>query len=98
MLGCVPTKKIGKAVTPSWGDASMKEYEVTIPVCSQLGVDRVYIRKGVGDYSSITFNLHKGGEIVFNGKAIKAFGRFWAKLSDVNKMKVRIDTATLAGN
>lgn len=90
-------KKIGKPTTYRWDD-QMKDYEVTIPVCSQLGVDRVYIRKGAGDFSSITFNLHKGSEIIFNGKALKAFGRFWAKLSDVNRMKVRIDTATLAGN
>lgn len=95
---CAMLKKIGKSVTASWGPAAMQEYEVTIPVCSQLGVDRVYIRKGAVDFSSITFNLHKGSEIIFNGKAIKAFGRFWAKLSDVNRMKVRIDTATLAGN
>jgi len=95
---CAILKKIGKAVTPSWGDDQMKEYEVTIPAGSQLGVDRVYIRKGAGEYSSITFNLHKGSEIVFNGKAIKAFGRFWAKLSDVNQMKVLIDSSTMSEN
>lgn len=65
---------------------------------SNLGVDRIYIRKGGEDYSSITFNLHKGGVIVVKGNEVKAQGRFWAKLGDVNKMKVRIDTQTLSEN
>ena len=89
-------KYIGKDAT-GWRE-EMKSYEVTIRSGSELGVDRVYIRKGVGEYSSITFNLHKGGVIVFGGKEIKAQGRFWAKLSDVNRMKVQIDMNTLAEN
>ena len=88
-------KKVG---TPETRSYELKVYDVTVKAGSTLGVDRVYIRKGGEDFSSITFNLKKGGEIMFNGKAIKAQGRFWAKLSDVNKMKVRIDFNTLAEN
>jgi len=42
-----------------------------------LEVDRIYIRKGAADYSSITFRI-KGG---------KKSPRFFAKLEDVNKME-----------
>lgn len=89
-------KFIGKGLT-GW-DQRLKEHLLTIRAGSELSVDRVYVRKGVGAYSSITFHLRKNGVIQFGGKEIKAKGRFWAKLSDVNKMKVRVDMATLAGN
>lgn len=91
-------KHIGKGEGGyNWND-KLKEYEVMIPAGCQLSVDRVYIRKGAGEFSSITFNLHKGSTVVYNGKTFKAQGRFWAKLSDVNKMKVEIDMKTLAEN
>lgn len=89
-------KAIGKKTT-DWGE-TLNHWLVVIPAGSELGVDRVYIRRGAGDFSSITFNLHKGSTIVLNGDAIKTFGRFWAKLSDVNQMKVEIDLNSLAGN
>jgi hypothetical protein len=44
-----------------------------------LKVDRIYIRKGNSDYSSLTF-------YVKNGKYQGC--RFWAKLHDVNEMEV----------
>lgn len=75
-----------------------KHHDVTILAGAELSVDRVYVRKGASDYSSITFHLRKNGVLWFDGKEIKAKGRFWAKLSDVNQMKVRIDMETLAGN
>jgi len=77
--------------------------ELTIKAGSALKVDRVYIRKGAKEYSSITFNVQKGPENVavaagrehvFKKKGV----RFWAKLSDVNKMVVEVDKATLAEN
>lgn len=76
----------------------MRMFDVVIKAGSELGVDRVYIRKGADEYSSLTFNLHKGGVAYIFGKDIKAHGRFWAKLSDVNRMVVRVDTKTLAEN
>jgi len=76
----------------------MRMFDVVIKAGSELGVDRVYIRKGADEYSSLTFNLHKGGVAYIFGKDIKAHGRFWAKLSDVNRMVVRVDTKTLADN
>lgn len=81
-----------------WGDTATLSHEVTIKAGSELAVDRVYIRQGAGEYSSLSFHLHKGGVLEYAGKTIKAKGRFWAKLSDVNQMKVRIDMGTLAEN
>lgn len=50
---------------------------VTLPKGTELSIDRVYIRRGAKEFSSVTFNFrkHKGGRV-----------RFWVKLSDVNKM------------
>lgn len=54
--------------------------EITIPKGSKLSISRIYIRNGQKEYNSVTFNLKKHSE----DKKIK--GRFWAKLSDVNKI------------
>ena len=68
-----------------------------------LTTDRIYIRKGAEDFSSLTFILRSDGNPVvsYNGKefdcagkkGFKQFGvsgvvRFWAKLADVNNMTV----------
>jgi len=78
-------------------------HDVIIKAGSILKVDRIYIRKGVGEYSSLTFNIQKGkgSQAVCNSneKTFKSKGaRFWAKLSDVNNMIVEVDTATLTDN
>lgn len=61
--------------------------EVTLPKGTHLKLARIYLRNGFGrhqDYDSITFfcNAH------LKGKAAKAAikGRFWAALTDVNKI------------
>ena len=79
------------------------EVEVTFKAGSMFKVDRVYIRKGVSDYSSLTFNAVKGKDTiaVYNGKEFvmaKKGARFWAKLSDVNNIVVEVDQSTLAEN
>lgn len=64
-------------------EAHRAEYQehvfMTIPKDAVLKVDRIYIRKGKGDYSSITFYTQFPGE--------KKKVRFWAKLEDCNKIK-----------
>jgi len=67
---------------------------VTIPKGSILGVDRIYIRKGAKDFSSITFYA-KGLPTVTikekwskNTKQKKAL-RFWAKLSECNEINFK---------
>ena len=67
----------------------------TIPAGAILKVDRVYIRKGSKDYSSITF-LWKGEALPAKietysdgstGKVPRIPVRFWAKLADVNNIE-----------
>jgi hypothetical protein len=64
--------------------------EVTIPAGTVLKVDRIYIRKGMEGYSSISFY----SEGIGNGSG--SFGRpktarFWAKLEDCNKIDFEIE-------
>lgn len=77
--------------------------DVVLRASTRLKVDRVYIRKGAKDYSSLTFNIQKGKDCVcvFKGREHvfeKKGRRFWAKLGDVNKMVVEVDRSTLAEN
>lgn len=58
--------------------------KVTLPVDTELKVDRIYIRKGAGSFSSLTFYAQIPG--------VKGKFKFWAKLRDVN----RIETETTA--
>lgn len=67
----------------------------TIPAGAVLKIDRVYIRKGSKDFSSVTF-LWKGEalpakvETYSNGQEYKIPRqpvRFWAKLADVNNIE-----------
>lgn len=54
---------------------------VTFPKGTVLTIDRIYIRKGKGEWDSVTFNMPKQPKVApFNG-------RFWAKLEDVNEIK-----------
>lgn len=61
---------------------TMHTAEVTIPVGSVLAIDRIFIRKGMNDYSSLTFFLKAHPDKVFKKKP-----RFWAKLVDCNKIE-----------
>ena len=45
-----------------------------------LTVDRIYIRKGAKDYSSVTFKTKVNGRVI----------RFFARLSDVNKIEFEV--------
>jgi hypothetical protein len=55
---------------------------VTLPKGLVLTVDRIYIRKGKEDFDSITFNVPKKTSNVDGLN-----GRFWAKLSDINRVQ-----------
>jgi hypothetical protein len=64
---------------------------VTLNAGVVLKVDRVYIRKGLSDFSSITFYAKNLGKVkfasnIFSNSKIKSI-RFWAKLSDCNTIK-----------
>lgn len=55
---------------------------VTIPEHSLLSVDRIFIRKGMDDWSSLTFYLKEHPDKSFTKKP-----RFWAKLQDCNNIE-----------
>ncbi len=73
---------------------------VTVRAGSELQIDRIYIRKGAEDYSSITFWLGKGAVVIGpdgTQHAPKKRIRFWAKLADVNKIQALINKASVPG-
>ena len=86
-----------------WNDRAaeiMKDkLTITIPTGTTLAVDRIYIRKGASDYSSITFYAKQLGEVTIPGsrwswgnpksKKVKA-QRFWAKLADCNNIEFKL--------
>lgn len=64
---------------------------ITLPAGTILIVDRVYIRKGLKDYSSLSFIVKNLGEVTisnYNNKKKKVTTqRFWAKLEDCNNIE-----------
>ena len=50
----------------------------TLPKGTELIVDRIYVRQGNSDFSSVTFKMKVG----------KRVARFFAKLDEVNQMEV----------
>ena len=50
----------------------------TIKAGTSLEVDRVYIRQGAKDFSSVSFKMHVKSKVV----------RFFAKLDDVNRIEL----------
>jgi len=80
-------------------NAAMKELgktviEVTLKAGSEIKVDRVYIRKGASEFSSITWYVKGLGEAIIppsysweRPRKVKT-PRFWTKLEDANRVKV----------
>ena len=88
-----------RPVAYRWHNKNFSAIPVTVPAGAELKVDRIYIRKGKGDYSSITFlwvgertnarvelrdpKLWGEAKTKIPRKAV----RFWAKLTDVNNLE-----------
>jgi hypothetical protein len=70
---------------------AVKTIDIVLPKGTVLAVDRIYIRKGVSDYSSISFWTKGLGECEiknrWSSKTKWKSQRFWAKLSDCNKIE-----------
>lgn len=72
--------------------------QVTLSAGTVLIVDRIYIRKGAEDYSSVTFKYRDKVEIpTMNWRGSKRVPgttkrqiRFWAKLNDVNQIEFEL--------
>lgn len=64
---------------------------VTLPVGTILKVDRIYIRKGAKDFSSISFFISGAPKVTTQKNqyrnAVTRPVRFWAKLSDCNTIE-----------
>jgi hypothetical protein len=63
--------------------------QVTLPKGTELIVDRIYIRKGASDYSSITFRTNSLGSFdvpnsSYRKSKTKKSLRFWVKLQECN--------------
>jgi len=70
----------------SWhGSKDQTPIKVSLPKGTVLAVDRIYIRQQASDFDSVTFRLQStpGGK--------KGKPRFWAKLSDVNKINMVVE-------
>jgi hypothetical protein len=80
-----------------YGANTSKHTELVFPKGTILSVDRIYIRKGASGFSSLTFYADKKVKILRDGKeyiSTKSL-RFWAKLKDVNNMKVQFVEETV---
>lgn len=64
------------------GCRELKSIVVELPAGSVLTIDRTYVRKGAGDFDSVTFILN--GAKLPGKKGANARVRFWVKLDDVN--------------
>lgn len=92
---------IAKEVTYTFEvETEVSEPRITIPKDTVLEIDRIYIRKGLEEYSSISFLVDSSPEVAYKPKAdLKKLGlghitkkhkmRFFAKLKDVNQIEFR---------
>jgi len=74
---------------------AIEKVVVTLPKDTVLAIDRIYIRKGASDFSSITFYAKGMGETEvknrWSGKITKwKAQRFWAKLQDCNQIEFEL--------
>lgn len=64
--------------------------DMTLPAGTIITVDRIYIRKAIGDFDSVTFFIKNCPDPRFASKknkgTFKGSARFWAKLDDVNNI------------
>jgi hypothetical protein len=87
-------------MTFKWGNEK-KSLITTLPAGSELKVDRIYIRKGQEDFSSITLVLTKTTDPKFTKSKSVSFGtralaRFWVKLKDFNSADWSLQTTASA--
>lgn len=64
-------------------------YLLPLPPGTILTVDRIYIRQGNSAFSSISFRLKETPHPIIKLRKKGAI-RFWAKLSDVNKIECEV--------
>lgn len=68
---------------PRYGQHAIAGMNITLPAGTLLKLDRIYIRKGMSEYDSLTFWCNT------KDKKPQFKGRFCARLSDCNNMLLR---------
>jgi hypothetical protein len=88
-------EKRGEELWAAYREAEHPKVDVTFPKDTCLTVDRVYIRKGASEFSSLTFFI--GNSPMPELQPVKKGGRwpsgprrFFARLADVNKIECDI--------
>lgn len=82
----------------NWRVNNTPALPVTLPAGSILVVDRIYIRNGASDFSSLTFRaLLSKDKKSFKAPFGKAGVRFWAKLAEVNTIEYEIEEENQSG-
>lgn len=71
-----------------WSYRVMATMNVILPAETILIVDRIYIRKNLKKFDSVTFRLKSCDILKIKNK------RFWAKLDDVNKIECEVISDT----
>ena len=71
---------------------SFKTQEVKLPKNTKLIIDRIYIRNNQKEFDSITFKMSKDVKATIprsNIRPKRITPRFWVRLSDANKIKIK---------
>lgn len=79
-------------------DPENSYYERTLPKGSEFIVDRIYVRQGLKEFSSVTMKIHNttdqnilnAGKRKIGFSKEKTYGRFWVKLIDFNNAEFEI--------
>lgn len=70
--------------------------DITLPKDTILNVDRIYIRKGAGEFDSITFEIFDCPIMEMKPKSKKGFRtgrlRFWVKLDNANEIEFEAES------
>ncbi len=78
-------------IHPHWTEGF---WNVTLPAGTVLSIDRIYIRKGVGDFDSVTFFIKDCPDKSLAPKKMKGkfvgSSRFWTKLHFANQIDCEI--------
>jgi len=68
--------------------------DASLPAGTELIIDRYYIKQNLGDFDSVSFRIAGANAVAkshpYFSKTTRRQVRFWAKLSDVNRLSVEL--------
>lgn len=71
-----------------WYSRGGQRCDAWLPAGTLLKVDRIYIRKNVEQYNSVTFRFY---DLEPFADGVKYNGRFWARLNEVNRIECDVE-------